>query len=307
MGSGSGSRRLRLQARIRGWQAKAPAPPRVRGSLQVRARRAARFGRSSLRRAIGFGERLLRHGLGASLRARLDGRLSIGRSFGFDGLEVGRRKRLPHHGLGAGSAVGSGSGWQASCRHRGSVARRFGVGGRRALLHRVRSDSADFASARRLLRRGGGFGGAVRLGLFGCGGSSTGGVSRRWYSMIRPGRVPSTNSGVSERPQPRDRSPPKPVSASRRKAAFTGSSHWSRACVVLEADDGPQAASFAKFDAGGGVAFGGAAQTIYRGVPADAGAERTRLARGYQAGAGAIHAPLIVVEPLAGQNRFAPR
>src|ERR1019366_9431411 len=54
-------------------------------------------------------------------------------------------------------------------------------------------------------------------------------ASFRLYSMIKPGSVPSTNSGVSDLPQPRDRSPPKPVSASSRKAAFTGSCHSSRA------------------------------------------------------------------------------
>src|SRR4029077_7521530 len=40
---------------------------------------------------------------------------------------------------------------------------------------------------------------------------------------IISGKLPSINSGCSERPQPRERSPPKPVSANRRKAAFTGS------------------------------------------------------------------------------------
>ncbi len=49
----------------------------------------------------------------------------------------------------------------------------------------------------------------------------------------RPGRASvvegSEKNGVSARPQPRERSPPKPESASRRNAAFTGSVHRSRA------------------------------------------------------------------------------
>src|SRR5204863_9835803 len=47
-------------------------------------------------------------------------------------------------------------------------------------------------------------------------GSSTGGAGEDalgLYSMINPGNIPATNSGASARPQPRDRSPPKPVSA----------------------------------------------------------------------------------------------
>ena len=42
---------------------------------------------------------------------------------------------------------------------------------------------------------------------------------------IISGRLPSVNSGASERPHPRERSPPKPLSARRRKAALTESCH----------------------------------------------------------------------------------
>ena len=42
---------------------------------------------------------------------------------------------------------------------------------------------------------------------------------------IRSGSIPSVNSGASERPHPRERSPPKPVSASSRNAAFTFDDH----------------------------------------------------------------------------------
>ncbi len=140
------------------------------------------------------------------------------------------------------------------------------------------------------------------------GGSSTGGDGD-WplYSIINPGNVPSTNSGVSERPQPRDRSPPKPVSASRRNAAFTGSCHRSRAASSRETHHGPQPATFPEFDARRGVPLARAAQPVHRRVPANAGAERTRLARRHQAPAGAIHAPLIVVQPLARPEWIPPR
>jgi hypothetical protein len=46
---------------------------------------------------------------------------------------------------------------------------------------------------------------------------------------IKSGSIPSVNSGASDRPQPRDRSPPNPLSASRRNAALIFSDHLSRA------------------------------------------------------------------------------
>ena len=120
-----------------------------------------------------------------------------------------------------------------------------------------------------------------------------------------PGSEPSTNSGVSERPQPRDRSPPKPESASRRNAAFTGSCQRSRAASSANDTMVHKPAPGAEFDAGRGVALARAGQPVHRGVPADAGAERTRPARRAPGTRSAPSTrPVIVVERLPGQNRL---
>ena len=74
---------------------------------------------------------------------------------------------------------------------------------------------------------------------------ATGSARRKIIS----GSVPSTNSGDSDRPQPRERSPPKPLSASQRNAAFTGSIHRSRAASSAKRHHRPQPAPAPKFEA----------------------------------------------------------
>jgi len=61
---------------------------------------------------------------------------------------------------------------------------------------------------------------AARTG--GAGGAGGKGA-RTGSGTIKFGSDPATNSGCSERPQPSERSPPKPVSASTRNAALSGS------------------------------------------------------------------------------------
>ena len=129
--------------------------------------------------------------------------------------------------------------------------------------------------------------------------------ARLGAGRIISGSVPSTNSGGSERPQPRERSPPKPVSASRRNAALTGSSQRPRARLRPRNDTTVhRPAAGAKLDAGGGVALGGAGEPVDGGAPAHAGAERAGTSGGHQALAGAIHAPLVLVQRLARQHRL---
>jgi hypothetical protein len=71
---------------------------------------------------------------------------------------------------------------------------------------------------------------------------------------------------------------------------------------VLERDDGPQAASLAKFDASGGMAFGSAGQTVHGSAPAQRGAKRAGTPSRHQALAGTVHAPLVVVERASGEH-----
>ena len=54
------------------------------------------------------------------------------------------------------------------------------------------------------------------------------------------GGVQGCHSGASERPQPRERSPPKPESASSSSALRTGASHLRRGIVIGELNHGPQ-------------------------------------------------------------------
>src|ERR1035437_421625 len=124
----------------------------------------------------------------------------------------------------AASAAGAGDSASAAGGFSGAPASAWGAGAA-ASASTGGSGSGNGSSA-----GGGSVIGASVTGGSSTGGSSTsGGGSLRRYSTIKPGSVPSTNWGVSDLPQPRDRSPPKPLSASNRKAAFTGSCHWSRA------------------------------------------------------------------------------
>jgi hypothetical protein len=58
-------------------------------------------------------------------------------------------------------------------------------------------------------------------------GSAVAAVLSGGNGKIRSGSMPSVNSGASDRPHPRERSPPKPVSANKRNAAFTFDDHFS--------------------------------------------------------------------------------
>src|SRR5271157_219449 len=74
--------------------------------------------------------------------------------------------------------------------------------------------------------------------------------------------------------------------------------------VVQEGHHGPQTGSGTEFQARRSVALAGAREPVHGGAPADVYAERSGPAGGNQALAGAIHAPVLLVQPAARQQRL---
>src|SRR5438067_1083138 len=125
------------------------------------------------------------------------------------------RKAVGRHIGGAAARFGGGVHHRALGHH---VQLFFQVAGSRGAVHAAAASTTGSGS-----RVGGSAGGSVAGGCS-CGGSSTGGTGEGSSSAglapkIMSGRLPSINSGVSARPQPRERSPPKPLSANKRNAA----------------------------------------------------------------------------------------
>ena len=145
------------------------------------------------------------------------------------------------------------------------------------------------------------------MGGFSTGGSCTGGSTDGSFTdsgRIMSGSAPSMNSGASERPQPRERSPPKPVSASSRKAAFTGSVHargpLRRGKRRPSTSPRPARNSMHAVECRS-VAPVSRSTAAFQRTPVRNG---PRTPGGHQALAGAIHAPLVLVQRLPRQNRL---